>query len=67
MKNLTRDRGKVFRWSTVTIIQRTELTIALLSVEDEQADAGRDGRIRLARPNSQARTGTGKYSFSLLS
>ena len=31
---------------------------------DEQADAGRDGRTRLARPNSQARTETGKYSFS---
>ena len=28
---------------------------------DEQADAGRDCRTRLARPNSQARTGTGKY------
>ena len=25
--------------------------------------AGRDGRTRLARPNSQARTGTGKLSF----
>ena len=34
---------------------------------DEQADAGRDGRTRLARPNSPARTGTGKYSFSLFS
>ena len=32
---------------------------------DEQADAGRDDRTRLARPNSQARTGTGEYSFSL--
>ena len=32
---------------------------------DEQADAGRDGRIRLARPNSQVRTRTGKYSFSV--
>ena len=31
---------------------------------DEQADAGRDGRTRLARPNSQARTGTGEYFFS---
>ena len=31
-----------------------------LSVKNEQAGAGRDGRIRLARPNSQARTGTGK-------
>ena len=34
---------------------------------DEQADAGRDCRTRLGRPNSQARTGTGKYSFSLFS
>ena len=30
----------------------------------EQADAGRECRIRLARPNPQART-TGIYSFSL--
>ena len=28
---------------------------------DEQVDEGRDCRTRLARPNSQARTGTGKY------
>ena len=34
---------------------------------DEQADAGRDCRTRLARPNSQARTGTGNNSFSLFS
>ena len=34
---------------------------------DEQADAGRDCRTRLARPNSQARTRTGKYSVSLFS
>ena len=34
---------------------------------DEQADAGRDCQTRLARPNSQARTGTGEYSFSLFS
>ena len=34
---------------------------------DEQADAGRDGWTRLARPNSQARTGKGEYSFSLFS
>ena len=32
---------------------------------DEQADAGRDCRNRLAKPNSQARTGTGKKSFAL--
>ena len=34
---------------------------------DEQPDAGRDCRTRLARANSQARTRTGKYSFSLFS
>ena len=38
-----------------------------LSVEDKQADAGRDGRTRLARPISQSRTRTGEYSFSLFS
>ena len=30
---------------------------------DEEADAGRDCRTRLARPNSQARTRTGKFHF----
>ena len=30
---------------------------------DEQADAGRDCRNRLARSNSQARTRTGEYHF----
>ena len=34
---------------------------------DEQADAGRDCRTRLARPISQARMAAGKYSFSLFS
>ena len=34
---------------------------------DEQADAGRDCRTRLAGPNFQAQTRTGKYSFSLFS
>ena len=34
---------------------------------DEQADAGRNCRTRLARPDSQARTGTGHYSISLFS
>ena len=33
-----------------------------LSVENEQADAGRESRTRLARPNSQARTGTGEIT-----
>ena len=30
---------------------------------DEQTDAGRDGRTRLARPNSQARTDTDREIF----
>jgi len=30
---------------------------------DEQADAGRDCRNRLARPNFQVRTRTGEYHF----
>ena len=32
---------------------------------DEQADAGRDCRTPLSRPNSQARTRTGKLVFQL--
>ena len=36
-----------------------------LSVENERADAGRDGRTRLAGPNSQARTGPGKKAWFL--
>ena len=36
-----------------------------LSMENDQDDAGRDGRTRLARPNSQARLGIGEYSFDL--
>ena len=32
---------------------------------DEQADAGRDGSTRLARPNYQARTGTGEHFFPI--
>ena len=38
-----------------------------LDVENEQADAGRDSRTRLTRRNFQARTGIGKYYFSLFS
>ena len=34
---------------------------------DEQADAVRDCRTRLAGPNSQVRTGTVECSFSLFS
>ena len=38
-----------------------------LGMENEQTDAGRDCRTRLVRPNSEARTGTGKNTFSLVS
>ena len=38
-----------------------------LIVENEQADARRDGQTCLARPNSQARTRTGKIMLSLFS
>ena len=35
-----------------------------LSVDNEKAGAGRDSRTCLAKPNSQARTGTGKKNCS---
>ena len=35
-----------------------------VSMEYEQADAGRDGRTHLATPNSQARTGTENFPYS---
>ena len=38
-----------------------------LDVENGRANAGEDGRTRLSRPKSQARTGTGKTTFSLFS
>ena len=34
---------------------------------DEQADSGQNCRTRLAKPNSQSRTQTGKYSICLFS
>ena len=34
-----------------------------LGVENERADAGRDGRTILARPNLHSRMGTGKFRF----
>ena len=34
---------------------------------DDRADAGRDGRTRIARPNYQAGTGIGKILFFLFS
>ena len=39
------------------------INIFSLSLGNEQADAGPDGRTRLARPNSQARTGTDSKIF----
>ena len=38
-----------------------------LSLENEQAEVGRDSRTRLVRLNSQARTRTGKHLLSLFS
>ena len=35
-----------------------------LDVKNEQADARRDGRSCLARPNSQTQTATGEKPFS---
>ena len=35
-----------------------------LSMENEQAGSGRNGRTRLARPSSQARMGTVKFHFT---
>ena len=35
-----------------------------LSMENEWADEGRDGRTRLVTPNSQVRKGTGKQTKS---
>ena len=37
-----------------------------LSIEDRRTDARRDDRTRLARPNSQARAGTGKKKTCFL-
>ena len=45
-------------------VSKHQLRFSLIA-ENERADAGRDdSRTRLARPNSQAQTGTGKYSSS---
>ena len=48
-------------------LERNPVSKHQIQPEDgnEQADTGRDCRTRLARPNSQARTGTGNNSFSL--
>ena len=49
-----------------TTVTRFVRTRSSLCMENEQADAGRDGQTCVARPNSQARTGTGGNSFALL-
>ena len=48
-------------------IVMSEIQTEYISVENEQADAGRNCRARLTRPKSQTRTGTWNYSFSLFS
>ena len=44
-------------------LPQVSIRVYLPEYGDEQADAGRDCRTRLARSNSQARTGTREYSF----
>ena len=67
------------RWSTVVLNKHVAAAVELGSnpvskhqiqpeYEDEQAHEGRDGRARLERPHSQARTThTGKYCLFLFS
>ena len=42
---------------------REQAPDSVLSLENEQADARRDGRTRFARPTSQARTETDREMF----
>ena len=61
--------GGIYKWTSprkLGGIPRVSTRFSL-SVKNEQTDAGRDDQTCLARPNSQARTGTGKYSFSFFS
>ena len=53
---------------TTNCPSRPEVFICTVSVgvKNVQADTERDGRTCLARPNSQARTGTGTNIFSPL-
>ena len=55
---------RLFSQRTPVSVVSTSQTISL-SMDNKQADAGRDCKARLAKPNVQARTGTGKYLFSL--
>ena len=43
------------------------MDISNTGVENERADAGRDNRTFLARPNYQARAETGRNNFSQVS
>ena len=65
---LTRWRMAVSKMDAAAELGRNPLSKHHIQPEngDEQADAARDCRTR-ARPNSQARTGTEEYSFSLFS
>ena len=51
-----------YRASSVVLKKSNSIRFGL-SLENEQADAGPNGRTRLARPNSQARTGTDRERF----
>ena len=51
----------------LTVVHFAIICTLVCSITRLGIDAGRDGWTRLARPNSQARTGTGEYSFSLFS
>ena len=54
------------RYVTESALGYPFIPIFSLSMENEQAGAGRDGQTRPSGPNSQERTGTtGKCSFSL--
>ena len=61
---LTRWRMAVINESMDAAAELQRNPISKLQIQpeygDEQADAGRDRRTRLARPNSKARTRTGK-------
>ena len=54
------------RWRRMAVYLRPQIQPDL-SVENEQADTGRDGRTRLVGPNSQERAGTWEKIFFLFS
>ena len=56
--------GGIFMDTAAAEIGRNPVSTRFsLSGDYEQADAGRDGRTRLVRPNSQARTNVDRIMF----